>query len=73
MGIRRDGRHAIALTHAELGESRCPPITALMELRVRQPKLAVDYREAPAVQLAGAAHEVERSQGSFHAQASLPA
>ena len=44
-------------------------IAALAKLRVRESQLAVDDGEAGAVELAGAAREIQRSERSFHGRA----
>ena len=69
MCVRRDGRDAITLSDAQRREPCRPAVAALAKLRIRQPTLAVDDREAAAVELAGAAQEVQRSERRFHGPA----
>ena len=70
VGVGRDVGDAIALAHAQALQRRGPAVAAVEELRVGEAQIAVDDGLAASVELAGAAHELQRGQWGFHLPAS---
>ena len=66
MGVGRDVGDAIALAHAHALQRRGPAVAAVAELLVGEAQIAVDDGLAASVELAGAAHEIQRGQWGFH-------
>ena len=67
-----DVGHPVAGADAQPLQGGRPAVTAVEELRVGQPAIAVDNRLAIRVHPAGPAHELQGRERSLHPAASLP-